>query len=157
MTRLGYVMATYFAAMGVAIAVLLPTPTKLIWNATASAPIGFYTVKPAGRLAVPALVAVMPPEPLAAFMAERGDVGHGGRDRDGRGAGARPDQPRTARMAGLPGRPRRRNLPHELAGPRQPRRPLLRPLPASSVIGRAVPLWTDEDGDGRYEWRAPTH
>ena len=31
------------------------------------------------------------------------------------------------------------------------------PIPASSVIGRARPLWTDEEGDGRYEWRAPTH
>ena len=42
MTRFGYVMVTYFAAMGVAIAAFIPTPTKLIWNATASAPIGFY-------------------------------------------------------------------------------------------------------------------
>ena len=24
------------------------------------------------------------------------------------------------------------------------------------IIGRAVPLWTDEDGTGRFEWRAPT-
>jgi type IV secretory pathway protease TraF len=31
------------------------------------------------------------------------------------------------------------------------------PIPASSVIGRATPLWTDEEGDGRNEWRAPTH
>ena len=31
------------------------------------------------------------------------------------------------------------------------------PVPASSVIGRALPLWTDEEGDGRYEWRAATH
>jgi type IV secretory pathway protease TraF len=31
------------------------------------------------------------------------------------------------------------------------------PMPAASVIGRAVPLWTDEEGVGRYEWRAPTH
>ena len=31
------------------------------------------------------------------------------------------------------------------------------PIPASSVIGRALPLWTDEDGDGRFVWRAPTH
>jgi type IV secretory pathway protease TraF len=30
------------------------------------------------------------------------------------------------------------------------------PIPVSSVIGRAVPLWTDEDGEGRFEWRAPT-
>ncbi|EIM72236.1 peptidase S26 [Nitratireductor aquibiodomus RA22] len=31
------------------------------------------------------------------------------------------------------------------------------PLPATTVIGRAVPLYTDEDGDGRFVWRAPTH
>ena len=26
-----------------------------------------------------------------------------------------------------------------------------------AVIGRALPVWTDEDGDGRYVWGAPTH
>jgi hypothetical protein len=30
------------------------------------------------------------------------------------------------------------------------------PLPRSSVIGRALPVWTDEAGDGRFEWRADT-
>ena len=30
------------------------------------------------------------------------------------------------------------------------------PIPANSIIGRALPLWTDEEGDGRYQWRAPT-
>jgi type IV secretory pathway protease TraF len=30
------------------------------------------------------------------------------------------------------------------------------PLPASAVIGRAIPLYTDEDGDGRSPRRAPT-
>ena len=29
------------------------------------------------------------------------------------------------------------------------------PLPASAVIGHAIPLFTDEDGDGRFVWRAP--
>jgi type IV secretory pathway protease TraF len=29
-------------------------------------------------------------------------------------------------------------------------------LPASAVIGRAMPLYTDDDGDGRFVWRAPT-
>ena len=24
------------------------------------------------------------------------------------------------------------------------------------IIGHAVPLWTDEGGNGRFEWRAPT-
>src|SRR5690606_34848424 len=50
MTRFGYVMVTYFVTMGVAVAAFIPTPTKLIWNATASAPIGFYTVEPAERI-----------------------------------------------------------------------------------------------------------
>ena len=30
-------------------------------------------------------------------------------------------------------------------------------LPASSIIGRATPVWTDEAGDGRFVWRAATH
>ena len=30
------------------------------------------------------------------------------------------------------------------------------PLPATAIIGRAIPLWTDEAGDGRFVWRAPT-
>src|SRR5467141_2474746 len=31
------------------------------------------------------------------------------------------------------------------------------PIPKNSIVGRALPLWTDEGGDGRYLWRAPTH
>jgi len=30
------------------------------------------------------------------------------------------------------------------------------PLPVTTIIDRALPLWIDEEGDGRYEWRAPT-
>src|SRR5712671_6914859 len=30
------------------------------------------------------------------------------------------------------------------------------PIPKNSIVGRAHPLWTDEGGDGRYQWRAPT-
>ena len=30
------------------------------------------------------------------------------------------------------------------------------PIPKNSIVGRALPLWTDEGGDGRYLWRAPT-
>ncbi|MER9210385.1 S26 family signal peptidase, partial [Mesorhizobium sp. M0771] len=29
-------------------------------------------------------------------------------------------------------------------------------LATSQIIGRAVPLWTDGGGNGRFEWRAPT-
>ena len=43
------------------------TPTY-IWNASRSVPIGLYQLRPAGRLAVTELVAVRPPEPLATFL-----------------------------------------------------------------------------------------
>jgi type IV secretory pathway protease TraF len=28
------------------------------------------------------------------------------------------------------------------------------PIPARTVIGKATPIYTDEDGDGRFVWRA---
>jgi conjugative transfer signal peptidase TraF len=43
----------------------------LIWNASASAPIGLYRVQPEDHLAIPDLVVVVPPEPVAGFLAER--------------------------------------------------------------------------------------
>ena len=39
MTRFGYVMLTYFTAIGVAAAAFVPTSLKLVWNVSASAPI----------------------------------------------------------------------------------------------------------------------
>ena len=56
----------------VALTALLKFPAKLIWNASASVPIGLYTVHPAGVLYVGELVVVAPPEPLASFLADRG-------------------------------------------------------------------------------------
>jgi conjugative transfer signal peptidase TraF len=47
-------------------------PTKLIWNASASVPIGLYAVRPLGSLRVGELAVVTPPEPLASFLADRG-------------------------------------------------------------------------------------
>ena len=77
MTRFGYVMVTYFSIMGVAIASFIPTPTRLVWNVSASAPIGLYDIGPPGDLTVTDLVAVDPPKPLADFMVERGYIGRG--------------------------------------------------------------------------------
>ncbi|AMY70894.1 S26 family signal peptidase [Frigidibacter mobilis] len=181
MTRRRTLAVTTLAVLGIAAGSAVDLPTKLIWNATASAPIGFYTVAPVDAIEVPELVAVMPPEPLAAFMAERGYVTRG--------------VPLLKRVVGLPGqrvcrigrtitvddvemggaleRDRiGRNLPVwqgcRVIGDGQlflmnwdVRDSLdgryFGPTPASSVIGRALPLWTDPEGDGRYEWRAPTH
>ncbi|OCJ70570.1 S26 family signal peptidase [Agrobacterium tumefaciens] len=181
MSRFGYVMVTYVMTMGVAIAAFVDFPKKLIWNASASTPIGLYSIAPARHLEVADLVAVRAPEPLAAFMVERGYIGRG--------------VPLMKRVAGLPGQQVCRRD-HAIAIDGMPMgdaldrdhlgRPLpvwqgcrrigedelflmnwsvpdsldgryFGPLPTSTVIGRATPLWTDEDGDGRYVWRAPTH
>jgi conjugative transfer signal peptidase TraF len=45
--------------------------THYIWNASESVPIGLYWLRPTGTLAVPDLVAVQPPEPLAIFLESR--------------------------------------------------------------------------------------
>ena len=89
MSRFGYAMATYFAAMGVAIAAFLPLPLKLVWNASASVPIGLYAIDSDELPEVTDLVAVDAPEPLATFLAERGYLPHG--------------VPLMKRIAGLPG------------------------------------------------------
>jgi len=181
MSRFGYVIVTYVMTMGVAIASFVHFPTKLIWNASASTPIGLYSIAPARHLEVTDLVAIRVPEQFAALMVERGYIGRG--------------VPLMKRVAGLPGQqvcrrdhaitvdgvPMGDALDRDHLG-----RPLpvwrgcrrirddelflmnwsvpesldgryFGPLPTSTVIGRASPLWTDEEGDGRYVWRAPTH
>lgn len=180
MSRFGYIMITCVVTMGMAIAVFVDFPKKLVWNASASTPIGLYSIAPTDRFEVTDLVAVRAPEPLAAFMVERGYIGRG--------------VPLMKRVAGVPGqRVCRRD--HAITvdgvamGEARDRDHLGRslptwqgclriaegelflmnwsvrdsldgryfgPLPASDVIGRAMPLWTDERGDGRYVWRAPT-
>ncbi|MBX5141247.1 S26 family signal peptidase [Rhizobium lentis] len=179
MTRFGYMTVTCLAAMGAVAAAAIPTPIKLIWNATASAPVGLYTIEAADAIAVPELVAVMPPEPLAHFMVARGYVGSG--------------VPLLKRVFGMPGqkvcrtgrtitvdavemgealeRDRMgRDLPvwqgcrmiaegqiflMNWEAPDSLDGRYFGALPASAVIGRAIPLYTD-DGNGRFVWRAQT-
>ena len=50
---------------------------RFIWNASASAPIGLYSVRPVGRLEVGDLVAVMPPDDLSGFLDARGYLPRG--------------------------------------------------------------------------------
>ncbi|RSC37137.1 S26 family signal peptidase [Agrobacterium sp. FDAARGOS_525] len=169
------------AVTGIAATSVADMPLRLLWNVTASAPVGFYTIEPPDRLAVPELVAVMPPEPLAGFIVERGYVGRGvpllkrvvglpgqqvcriGRDIliDGTAIGSALARDRLGRE--LPVWQGCRviadgqlflmnwDVPNSLDGR------YFGPIPASAVIGRVLPLWTDEDGDGRFVWRAPTH
>ena len=61
--------------IGVAV-VTLTMATKpmplFVWNASESVPIGFYRVEPICQLAVRNLVVAAPPQRLATFLAERG-------------------------------------------------------------------------------------
>ena len=180
MTRFGYVMVTYFSLMAIAIGSCVSLPVKLLWNASASVPIGFYDLERPSPLQVGDLVAVMPDMPLADFMVGRGYIGRG--------------LPLLKHIAALPGQEVCRTgnavtvdaVPFGDALDRDTHgRPLpvwqgcrriadgdiflmnpsvpdsldgryFGPLPARDVIGKATPLYTDEAGDGRFIWRAAT-
>lgn len=71
MTRFGYVIVTtLLAEIFVATAFINPLP-RLIWNVTASVPVGLYAVWRTDTPKVGELVAVTPPDRLAGFLAER--------------------------------------------------------------------------------------
>ncbi|MDH2132753.1 S26 family signal peptidase [Sphingobium yanoikuyae] len=79
MSRAFYRLATLLAAPGFAIAFAMiavsgPAP-RLLWNSSASAPVGLYLVHVGARARRGAFVAVMPPPRLAAFMVRRRYLG----------------------------------------------------------------------------------
>jgi conjugative transfer signal peptidase TraF len=70
--RIGFVGAI-LAGLGLVLAPEIADPRPaLIWNASASAPLGLYRLRPADDLAVGDLVAVAPPPVLAAWLDGRG-------------------------------------------------------------------------------------
>ena len=71
MTRFGFVITTYAAVLFVALTSVFRPAPKLLWNASASVPIGLYAVRPAGILQIAELVIVRPPIALATFMDRR--------------------------------------------------------------------------------------
>lgn len=140
-------------------------PIRLVWNASASVPIGLYVVRDDARIQRGVTVLVEPPEPLASFLADRGYLPRG--------------VPLLKRVEALPGATVCRHdlvvsvdgEPRALARERDRfRRPLpiwsgcrtvakdelfllnveadgsldgryFGPIPASSVVGRAAPLF----------------
>lgn len=180
MTRFGYVMTTYFAVLAIGGLSLVHVVPRLIWNASSSVPMGLYRTRSAERLEVTDLVAVDTPEPLANFLADGGYLPRGVPLLK-RVAGL-PGQEvcRNGLAITVDGIEIGKALEHDHLG-----RPLpvwkgcrrivsgevflmngqvhdsldgryFGPIQTSSIIGRATPLWTDEDGTGRYEWRSPT-
>jgi len=181
MTRFGYVMVTYFATMGIAVASFITVPVKLLWNASASTPIGLYDLDPARDLKVGDLVAVMPEKPLADFIVGRGYIGRNVPLLKHIAALPGQEVCRTGRAITVDAAPFGDALDRDRMGRELPiwqgcRRiadgdlflmnssvsdsldgRYFGPIPARTVIGKATPLYTDEDGDGRFVWRAPTN
>ncbi|MEO8884300.1 MAG: S26 family signal peptidase [Devosia sp.] len=156
------------------------TTPWLIWNASASVPIGLYLIEPAVHLEVTDLVVANPPQAIARFLDERGYLPIG--------------VPLLKRVVAFPGQTICRTgatiavggvamgaaLARDHLGRAMPVWRGCRvlgdgeaflmnwqvpdsvdgryfgPFPLTSIIGRAIPLWTDEDGNGRFEWLAPT-
>ena len=145
------------------------TPPRYIWNASNSVPIGLYRLQPVTKLTVTELVAVQPPDLLAAFLDLNGYLPIG--------------VPMLKRVLALPGQTVCRigltvtvdgidmGQAHERDGRGRPLPAwqgcrviadgdvfvmnwqstdsldgrYFGPLPASAVIGRAIPVWTDEE------------
>ncbi len=77
MTPRGVLSATVAGALLLAAPLVLALPPVLIWNASASVPVGLYRASGAGTLRIGDLVAVAPPADLATFLAERGYLPRG--------------------------------------------------------------------------------
>jgi conjugative transfer signal peptidase TraF len=169
MTRFGWVMTTCFATLLVGISAHSPPVPRLLWNASASAPIGLYFVNTAGTLYVGDLVLVKPPEALAHFLVGRGYLSMGVPLL--KHILALPGQTvcRTGRTIVVDGRTMGRALALDHAGRSLPSWAGCRivaveevffmnwrseysfdgryfgPLPASTIVGRADPLWIQKD------------
>ncbi len=176
MTRFAWVMVTYFSALATTASIFIDPTRKLIWNASASVPVGLYRIVPldvseGDQLDVTDLAVVMPPDDLAAFLDERRYLPKG--------------LPLLKRVLALSGTTVCRNgakisaygMTYGQARERDGQgRPLpvwqgcrtLRPgeaffmnwdvpdsfdgryfgpLPLATVVGRAIPLWTADDPD----------
>jgi type IV secretory pathway protease TraF len=138
MTRFGYVMTTYLAMLTVGVLAFFHPAPRLIWNATASTPTGLYALRP-GQTVCRAGDTV---------TVDHAEVGTA-RDRDHLG---RP-LPRWSGCRVLGAREvflMNPTVPDSLDGR------YFGPLPVTSIVARAVPLWTDEAGDSRFVWHAAT-
>jgi len=179
MTRFGYVMTTYFAALGFSVLAVVSPGPKFIWNASASVPVGLYALSPAGGVRVGDLLAVRPPKSLAVFLDRRRYLPIG--------------VPMLKRVAALPGQKicrfgRTVSIDGTYVAEAQERDRFGRPLPvwqgcrvitdgevfllnarwdsldgryfgpisARSIIGRTTPLYVKTSAEGPYAWSLAT-
>jgi len=72
MTRRGWFLATYLAALGTLATVDFHPAPRWVWNATASVPVGLYRIQPPAPVRVGDIVALRLPEREATLLATRG-------------------------------------------------------------------------------------
>jgi conjugative transfer signal peptidase TraF len=173
MTRTGILLTTSAATVGLALTASIDMPKKLVWNASASIPLGLYTITPIDHLKVGDRVAIDPPEAIASFLAERGYLPRGmpllktvaalAHQRvcrigckvvvDGVAIGEARERDRLGRA--LPIWQGCRNIGADeiflmsatVADSFDGR--YFGPIAATAIIGKAIPLWTDEPDDQR--------
>ncbi|MFN8683132.1 S26 family signal peptidase [Paracoccus sp. P2] len=174
--RTGYLAVAGLAVLVIGSVSATDIAPRLIWNASASLPVGLYRVEPPTTLTLGDLVAVDPPEPLAQFVAARGYIGPGvpllkrvialpdtrvcrtgaSITVDGQVLGAARERDRFGRPLPTWQGCRIIGADEVFLMNREAEDSLdgryFGPLPVASVTARIVPLWTDAAGDGRFHW-----
>jgi len=170
------IYASALAVIVIAVSAAINPVPRLIWNASASVPIGYYSVQDVHQLEPSDLLVVQPPTSISDYMERRASVPKG--------------VPLIKHVAALPGQTVCRHgfelsVDGMVIGRARFRDSHGRILPIwhgcqklaenqiffmntavpdsldgryfgtfdrKTIVGRAVPLWTDDDGDGRFIW-----
>ncbi len=165
MTRRAWFFGTYFVVLAVGVSAAVPVAPRLLWNSTASVPVGLYRVWPGSTLHVGDMAALRLPDRLALLLSQRGYLpfgvpllkpvaalpgqtvcrASGSITIDGRPVGDA--LTRDHRGRSLPVWQGCRRLEHDeifvmnAAEPRSLDGRYFGPLPVSTVMGRAIQLW----------------
>jgi len=169
MKRIAWILTTALAALTAGGSILSRPAPKLVWNASASVPIGLYAIHPIHAMQAGDLVLVLPPEAVARYLAQQGYLPLGvpvlkhvlalprqsvcrverSITVDGVAVGYALDRDRQGR--GLPAWQGCRTVAHDEVFLMNSRSTFsfdgryFGPLPASAIIGRAAPVWIKKD------------